>query len=86
MVQVRQYYLASSREIKRFEAVTRSPVYAMFSATIKGLPTIRAFQVESKFRTLFIEALDVNGSWKLAYQVTGKYVFQCIHACTCSYL
>ena len=32
---VRARYLATSREVKRFDAVTRSPVYAAFSATLK---------------------------------------------------
>jgi ATP-binding cassette, subfamily C (CFTR/MRP), member 4 len=37
----RRRYLASSREIKRLEAVSRSPVYAEFGATLNGLTTLR---------------------------------------------
>ena len=59
--------MASSREVKRLEAVTRSPVYAMFSASIKGLPTIRAFGATKRFRQTFLDALDLNGSWWIAY-------------------
>ena len=32
---VRRRYVTTSREVKRFEAVTRSPVYASFSAALK---------------------------------------------------
>ena len=32
---VRRRYLATSREVKRFEATTRSPVFASFSALLK---------------------------------------------------
>jgi ABC-type multidrug transport system fused ATPase/permease subunit len=39
----RRRYLASSREIKRLEAVSRSPVYAEFGATLNGLTTLRYF-------------------------------------------
>ena len=41
---VRARYLATSREVKRFDAVTRSPVYAAFSATLKvGRPVNDGF-------------------------------------------
>ena len=32
---VRRRYLATSRDVKRFEAVSRSPVYSSFSAILK---------------------------------------------------
>ena len=37
---VRQRYLTTSRDVKRFEATTRSPVYAAFSATLKVAPPL----------------------------------------------
>ena len=73
-VKVRAYYLASSREVKRWEAVSRSPVYAAFSATIKGLPTIRAFRATPRFRATFLAALNVNGSWWMAYLAGARCV------------
>jgi ABC-type multidrug transport system fused ATPase/permease subunit len=72
----RGYYLTSSREVKRFEAVTRSPVYAAFSATIKGLPTIRAFRASGRFRKEFLDALNVNGSWWIAFLGTSRCASQ----------
>ena len=39
----RRYYLATSRELKRIDAVTRSPIFAWFSETLAGLSTIHAF-------------------------------------------
>lgn len=73
-VRIRRYYLVTSREVKRFEAVTRSPVYAMFSTTLKGLPTIRAFGVEARFRRRFLDLLDLNGAWWMAYIATARCV------------
>jgi hypothetical protein len=32
---VRKRYIVTSREIKRFDAITRSPIYASFGATLK---------------------------------------------------
>jgi ABC-type multidrug transport system fused ATPase/permease subunit len=73
-LRIRSYYLHTSREVKRFEAVTRSPVYALFSSTMKGLPTIRAFKAAPRFRDTFLRALNVNGSWWLAYIGTARCV------------
>ncbi len=39
----RTRYIVASRECKRWEAVTRSPIFAYFSQSMKGLATIRAF-------------------------------------------
>jgi ATP-binding cassette subfamily C (CFTR/MRP) protein 4 len=53
----------TSREVKRLEAITRSPVYASFSATLKGLPTIRAYGAQHRFHDSFLSLLTLNGSW-----------------------
>lgn len=37
------YYRPVARDVKRLEAISRSPVYAHFSETLGGLGTIRAF-------------------------------------------
>ena len=49
----RSRYLHSSRECKRIEAVTRSPIYADFSATLEGLATVRAYRIENRLRKIF---------------------------------
>ncbi|KAG5894561.1 hypothetical protein JTB14_021543 [Gonioctena quinquepunctata] len=43
---MRQAFLASSRNIKRVEAITRSPIYTHLAASLQGLTTIRAFGAE----------------------------------------
>ncbi|XP_030838051.1 multidrug resistance-associated protein 4 isoform X2 [Strongylocentrotus purpuratus] len=50
---VRRYYLASSRDIKRLEGITRSPVFSHLSASLQGLVTIRAFKVQENFTKQF---------------------------------
>ena len=44
-----RYYLKSSREMKRLEAITCSPVYSHISETIAGLEIIRSSQMEQNF-------------------------------------
>lgn len=42
-VTVQRIYVASSRQLKRLESVSKSPVYSHFGETLNGLATIRAF-------------------------------------------
>ncbi|KAF9005892.1 metal resistance protein YCF1 [Cyathus striatus] len=48
-LRVMKYYLATSRELKRLDAVSRSPIFAWFSESLSGLTTIRAFNQQSTF-------------------------------------
>jgi ATP-binding cassette, subfamily C (CFTR/MRP), member 1 len=38
---VQRYYVATAREIRRLDSVSRSPIYAHFSETLAGAATIR---------------------------------------------
>ncbi|KAJ3066852.1 hypothetical protein HDU99_003715, partial [Rhizoclosmatium hyalinum] len=46
---LQRLYRNTSRELKRLDSITRSPLYANFGATLTGLPTIRAYGVQSRF-------------------------------------
>lgn len=68
-------YLGASREIKRFESVTRSPVYASFGSTLKGLAIIRAYSGASlRCKTTFLRGLSENGSWWLCYVTSSRWL------------
>ncbi|DBA75192.1 TPA: hypothetical protein ACH3X1_010497 [Trebouxia sp. C0004] len=71
---LRHRYITTGREVKRFDATTRSPVYASFSAALKGLPTIRAYDVADHFKGLFVTALDRNSSWWYAFLACSRWV------------
>ena len=71
---IRQRYLLSSREVKRLDGITRSPVYAMLSSNIKGLSTIRAFKGGADFQQRYQEAIDWNGTWRTTFILTSRWV------------
>lgn len=58
----RHIYVSASRNIKRVESITRSPLYAHTNATLQGLSTIRAFKAEESVRRNFNVHLDHNTS------------------------
>ena len=43
------YYSRTSRELKRLESISRSPVFSLFSETMTGLDTIRTQKMENQF-------------------------------------
>ncbi|CAF4971451.1 unnamed protein product [Rotaria sp. Silwood1] len=57
---LRSYYVKASREIKRLESISRSPIYTLFSSTLSGLMTVRAFKVEDDFVNSFVDKVNAN--------------------------
>ncbi|KAG9063667.1 hypothetical protein KI688_003778 [Linnemannia hyalina] len=56
------YYITASRELKRIESVTKSPLYSHFGETLIGVSTIRAFGVETRFMEEVLTKLDNNNA------------------------
>lgn len=56
------FYITLSRELKRFESVTKSPIHQHFSESLNGVATIRAYGIESRFMRQNIEAIDKNNA------------------------
>ncbi|KAG5191528.1 P-loop containing nucleoside triphosphate hydrolase protein [Tribonema minus] len=46
---VGRLYLNTSRELKRLDSVTKSPIYAHFTESVAGVSTIRAFAAQQRF-------------------------------------
>lgn len=55
-----KYYIKTSRELTRLESTSRSPIYALFSETLDGLSTIRAYRSEQRLITKNNYLLDQN--------------------------
>ena len=44
-----KYYLRTSRELKRLDSVSKSPIFAHFQESLGGISTIRAYRQQARF-------------------------------------
>ena len=68
------YFRRVSREVKRLESIARSPVYSLFSETLGGLPTIRAYDKSSEFNSTFDALLDSNTQTVYCNKVADRWL------------
>lgn len=54
------FYISLSRELKRFDSITKSPIHQHFSESLVGVATIRAYGVETRFMKQNLSAIDNN--------------------------
>lgn len=68
-------YLSSSRELKRIESVSSSPIYAQFSEMINGMQTIRAYGSQNRLELQMREKVDSNHRAFFYLFVTNRWLF-----------
>ncbi|KAF2457048.1 multidrug resistance-associated protein 1 [Lineolata rhizophorae] len=57
---IQRYYLRTSRELKRLDSVTKSPIYAHFQESLAGISTIRAYRQQKRFSLENEWRMDAN--------------------------
>ncbi|KAJ2355546.1 hypothetical protein GGF43_002621, partial [Coemansia sp. RSA 2618] len=57
---LKNYFLDTSRTLKRLDSTTRSPIYAGFQESLAGAPTIRAYGLSERFMAENVRKVDAN--------------------------
>ncbi|KAJ7767456.1 multidrug resistance-associated ABC transporter [Mycena maculata] len=84
-LRVMKYYLATSRELKRLDAVSRSPIFAWFSESLAGVSTIRSFNQQPIFiqanqrhidrnQICYLPSISVNRWLSVRLEIVGSVV------------
>ncbi|KAG1942233.1 multidrug resistance-associated protein 4 [Pimephales promelas] len=70
---LRRYFLRTSRDVKRIESTTRSPVFSHLSSSLQGLWTIRAFKAEGRFQQSFDAHQDLHSEAWFLFLATSRW-------------
>ncbi|CAF0847568.1 unnamed protein product, partial [Didymodactylos carnosus] len=71
---LQRVYISTSRQLRRLDSATRSPVYSNFGETIQGLSSIRAYNAQQRFIDLSDNLLDTNQACYLASCVANRWL------------
>ncbi|XP_037524946.1 multidrug resistance-associated protein 1 [Rhipicephalus sanguineus] len=71
---IQKVYIATSRQLKRLESVSRSPIYVHFSETVTGSSSIRAYGVGKRFVDHSDELTDINHSTYFPSIVASRWL------------
>nr|XP_020011854.1 canalicular multispecific organic anion transporter 1 [Castor canadensis] len=73
-VSVQVFYVSTSRQLRRLDSVTRSPIYSHFSETVTGLPVIRAFEHQQRFLTHSEVGIDTNQKCVFSWITSNRWL------------
>ncbi|CEP16804.1 hypothetical protein [Parasitella parasitica] len=68
------YYLRTSRDLKRLNSVSRSPIYVQFNESVNGVATIRAFGSQYRFIYENHKKIDSNNRPFLWMWATNRWL------------
>lgn len=71
---IQKYFISSSRELKRLDALSRSPIYGHFSETLNGLTIIRSFQATDRFISENKQKIDRNVQANFLYFTVNRWL------------
>ncbi|CAG8607661.1 8848_t:CDS:10, partial [Dentiscutata erythropus] len=67
-------YVKASRELKRMDSVSRSPLYSHFTETLIGITTIRAFGASNRFMQDMLLKIDNNSRPSFYVWLTNRWL------------
>ncbi|OLY79209.1 Canalicular multispecific organic anion transporter 1 [Smittium mucronatum] len=70
---VQEYYLQTSRQLKRISSILLSPIYSHFTESVVGISTIRSFKQQDRFEAENQDKLNKYLSASLTYDSLSQW-------------
>ena len=71
---VQRVYVATSRQLKRLESVSKSPIYSHFGESINGASVIRAYGLQDQFIRESMKRVDQNHKASITAIVSNRWL------------
>ncbi|XP_048361642.1 ATP-binding cassette sub-family C member 2 [Sphaerodactylus townsendi] len=71
---VQQFYVTTSRQLRRLDSVTRSPIYSHFSETVSGLSVIRGYGHQERFLLHNEKIVDINQKCVYSWIISNRWL------------
>uniref|UniRef100_UPI00398F0E09 ATP-binding cassette sub-family C member 2 n=1 Tax=Pristiophorus japonicus TaxID=55135 RepID=UPI00398F0E09 len=71
---VQRFYIITSRQLRRLDSVSRSPIYSHFGETVTGLSVIRAYGHQARFLDHNEEIVDENQKCVFPWIVANRWL------------
>ena len=71
---LQKFYVSTSRQLRRLESSTRSPVYSWFGESVSGVSTIKAYGMEESFCQQMESKVDTNGKTMMPNYIANRWL------------
>ncbi|XP_074964156.1 ATP-binding cassette sub-family C member 2 isoform X1 [Phalacrocorax aristotelis] len=68
------FYVSTSRQLRRLDSVTRSPIYSHFGETVSGLSVIRAYGHQERFLQQNESTMDINQKCVYSWIISNRWL------------
>ncbi|XP_052533779.1 ATP-binding cassette sub-family C member 2 isoform X2 [Tympanuchus pallidicinctus] len=71
---VLRFYISTSRQLRRLDSVSRSPIYSHFGETVSGLSVIRSYGHQQRFLQQNEKIMDINQKTVHSWIVSNRWL------------
>ncbi|XP_069836113.1 ATP-binding cassette sub-family C member 2-like [Dendropsophus ebraccatus] len=71
---VQRFYVTTSRQLRRLDSVTRSPIYSHLEETVSGLSVIRAYGHQQRFLQHNEDTIDLNQKSVYPWIISNRWL------------